>query len=249
MRSGGRMHKKKNTVLIVDDQGQTLRLLEIILDKKDFEVVGCALARRVVGLCASIRPDIVLLDSDMPGINGCAVIKSIREWSQVPIIVISARGLADDIVECLSVGADDYVIKPFNVDVLRARIISALRKSAVREAGEPELCNGPLRMDLVRHEVFVDERLVPFTPKEYALFRHFMIHCGKMLCHRDILHEVWGAAHVHDTQYLRVFVGQIREKIEKDPARPEIIKTAAGVGYKMESLQDASSAVQREMPF
>ena len=211
------MYKKKNTVLLVDDQGQTFKLLDIILDKKDFEIVGCESAKRAVGFCVSIKPDIVLIDFDMPGINGCAVIKAIREWSQVPLIIISARSSDIDIVAGLTAGADDYVIKPFNVDVLRARIMAALRKSAVRENGEPELSNGPLRMDLVRHEVFVDQKLIAFTPKEYTLFRYFMTNCGKMLGHREILNEVWGAAHVGDTQYLRVFVGQIREKIEKTP--------------------------------
>ena len=243
------MRKKKNTVLIVDDQGQTYKLLSIILDKNDFEIVGCESAKRAVSVCISIRPDIVLLDLDMPGINGCALTKSIREWLHSPIIIISERSNDIDIIGGLTAGADDYVIKPFNTDVLCARIMTALRKSVVQETGESELSNGPLRMDLVRHEVFIDERLVALTPKEYKLFRYFMIHCGKMLGHRQILNEVWGPAHVDDTQYLRVFVGQIREKIEKDPANPSIITTEPGVGYRMESIHTVPPPLQHEIQF
>jgi two-component system KDP operon response regulator KdpE len=106
--------------------------------------------------------------------------------------------------------------------------------AAIKETGEPELVNGPLRMDLVRHEVFLNDELIAFTPKEYNLLRYFMIHCGKMLSHREILKEVWGDAHADDTQYLRVFIGQIREKIEKDPSVPVLIMTEPGIGYRME---------------
>jgi two-component system KDP operon response regulator KdpE len=138
-------------------------------------------------------------------------------------------------IELLTLGADDYVVKPFNFDLLLARMGAHLRKSAVRDAGEPELTNGELRMDLVRHEVFLRGEKVSFTPKEYALLRYFMVNRGKMLTHKDILREVWGKAHAEDTQYLRTFIGQIRDKIEKDPANPSIILTEPGIGYRMET--------------
>ena len=243
------MCKKKNTILIVDAHGQTCKLLEVVLEDRDFRIVACACVKRAVGLCVSVKPDMVLLDFDVPGVRQTTLIRAIREWSQIPIIVISVRNGDADIVDMLMAGADDYVVKPYSVEVLRARIIAALRKAAVAETGEPELSNGPLRMDLVRHEVFVDGKPVALTPKEYALFRYFMANCGKMLGHREILNEVWGAAHVDNTQYLRVFVGQIRVKIEKDPAHPQIIKTEPGVGYRMEALPDGQAPHQQEMPF
>jgi two-component system KDP operon response regulator KdpE len=234
------MHKKKNIVLVVDQEPQTYKILDIILDKSDFEAVECTTGRQAIQLCVSIRPDIMILNLDLPDMTSEDIIKAVREWSQMPVIIVSARKTNEDVVKGLEMGADDYVIKPFNADVLRARINASLRKSAVFETGESELTNGPLRMDLVRHQVFLGDELIAFTPKEYSLLRYFIIHCGKMLSHRDILREVWGTAHSDDTQYLRVFVGQIREKIEKFPGMPTIITTELGIGYRMEFLHDLS---------
>lgn len=235
------MHKNKNTVLVADSDPQTYKILNLVLDDSDFDVVECLSGKQAIRMCASIKPDIVLLDIDMPDMVGTAIIPAIREWTQMPIILLSARMTNDDVVNGLNMGADDYVLKPFNADVLRARINASLRKSAIQETGEPELANGPLRIDLVRHQVFLDDKLIAFTPKEYSLLRYFITHCGKMLGHRTILNDVWGSAHHGDTQYLRVFVGQIREKIEKDPARPVIITTELGIGYRMELLPPGSS--------
>jgi two-component system KDP operon response regulator KdpE len=160
----------------------------------------------------------------------------VREWSQVPIIVLSVSSSDDEITMALNMGANDYVTKPFNIGVLMARINAALRSSAVQETGEPELCNGPLRMDLVRHEVFLHDKLQAFTPKEYDLLRHFMVNRGKMLTHKEILKKVWGAAHAEDTTYLRVYIGQIRAKIEENAKLPNLIKTVPGVGYRMDII-------------
>lgn len=215
---------------------QTYKILDIVLDKNEFEVVECLSGAQAVRLCVSISPDIILIDFDMPDMTGKEIVSSIREWSQTPVIIVSSRKADEDIIHGLNFGADDYVIKPFNTDVLRARINASLRKSAVHEAGEPVLSNGPLRIDLVRHEVFLDKKLLAFTPKEYKLLKYMIINCGKMLGHRDILKEVWGPGHADDIQYLRVFIGQIREKIEVDPANPSIIKTELGIGYRMEFL-------------
>jgi two-component system KDP operon response regulator KdpE len=232
------MHKKKNTVLVVDQDTQTFKILDLILDKSDFEVVACPSGKQAIQLCVSIKPDIMLLNLDLPDMKSEDIITAIREWSSLPVIIVSARMSNEEVIKGLEMGADDYVIKPFNADVLRARINASLRKSAIHETGESELSNGPLRMDLVRHQVFLDGELIAFTPKEYNLLRFFIIHCGKMLGHREILREVWGTAHSDDTQYLRVFIGQIREKIEKNPALPAIITTELGIGYRMEFLND-----------
>ena len=233
------MNKKKNTILVVDSNPQTQKMMTIVLDEADFTLVDCLTGKQAAHLALSTKPNLILLDLNLPDMQGIDLLMALREWSEVPIIVLSARAQDSDVVEALNIGANDYVFKPFSADVLLARINAALRSAAVQETGEPELANGPLRIDLVRHEVFLDDELLAFTPKEYNLLRYFMIHRGKMLSHREILKAVWGDAHSEDTQYLRVFVGQIREKIEKDPSIPVRIITEAGIGYRMEIAEIA----------
>lgn len=234
------MNAKKNTILVVDTDPQTQKMLSLILDTPDFKVIGCETGTQAIHSCASIKPDLILLSLNLP--EPCKnVILAIRDWSQIPIIVLSENAEDANIITALDAGADDYVIKPFNVDVLYSRIKASLRKSAVHETGEPELYNGPLRMDLVRHEVFLHDKLLAFTPKEYNLLRYFIVHRSKMLTHRQILQEVWGAAHGEDTQYLRVFISQLREKIETDPSSPKLIVTEAGIGYRMDIIEQPNT--------
>jgi len=228
------MHEKKNTILVVDDEPQIQKMLGILLDVENFKIVEALSGKQAMRMCVSVKPDIILLDLGLPDMDGKDVISSIREWSLTPIVVLSACSLDEEIATALNIGANDYVTKPFNIEVLLARINAALRSSAIHETGEPELTNGNLRMDLVRHEVFLNDDLVSFTPKEYDLLRHFMVNRGKMLTHKEILRKVWGEAHSDDTTYLRVYIGQIREKIEKNPATPIFITTEAGIGYRME---------------
>jgi two-component system KDP operon response regulator KdpE len=233
------MHEKKNTILVVDDEPQIQKMLGILLDVENFKIVEALSGKQAIRMCASVKPDIILLDLGLPDMDGKDVISSIREWSLTPIVVLSACALDEEIVTALNIGANDYVTKPFSIDVLIARINAALRSSAIHETGEPELTNGNLRMDLVRHEVFLNDDLVSFTPKEYDLLRFFMVNRGKMLTHKEILRKVWGEAHSDDTTYLRVYIGQIREKIEKSPATPIFITTEAGIGYRMEVFPSA----------
>ncbi|MEZ0226071.1 MAG: response regulator transcription factor [Alphaproteobacteria bacterium] len=230
------MSKKKNTLLVVDAEPQTRKMLDIVLDTANFTVEECLTGKEATRLSVSLKPDLILLDLNLPDMNGNDVITSVRSWSSVPIIVLTARSTSQDAVTALNLGADDYVTKPFNMSVLEARINANLRQSAIREVGEPDLTNGPLRMDLVRHQVYMDDKLVAFTPKEYDLLRYFMVHCGKMLTHKELLKEVWGNAHGEDTQYLRVFIGQIREKIEVTASIPLMITTEQGIGYRMEFM-------------
>jgi len=230
------MSQKKNTLLVVDAEPQTRKMLDIVLNGTDFCVEECLTGKDATRLCISLKPNLILLDLNLPDMNGNDVITSIRSWTQTPIIVLTARSTSEDAVTALNLGADDYVTKPFNMSVLEARINSNLRQSAIREIGEPELTNGPLRMDLVRHQVYMKDKLVPFTPKEYDLLRYFMVHCGKMLTHKELLKEVWGNAHSADTQYLRVFIGQIREKIEVTTGIPLFITTEPGIGNRMEMM-------------
>lgn len=236
------MHEKKNTILIVDDEPQIRKMLSIYLDAAEFKVEEAENGKQAMRMSASLKPDLVLLDLGLPDVDGKEVITSIRGWSQLPIIVLTVRSDDEEVVAALDTGADDYVIKPFSAQVLLSRIKANLRKSAVKEAGETELTNGPLRMDLVRHEVFLKNEKISLTPKEYDLLRYFIVNRGKMLTHRQLLKEVWGPAHSDDMQYLRVYIGQIREKIEENPSAPKLIVTEPGIGYRMESVGGSAQA-------
>lgn len=230
------MLQKKNTILIIEDETSIRRILSISLEGAGYKVVECSNGREGARLAASVNPELVLLDLGLPDIDGKDVISSIREWSQMPVIVCSVRNTDEEIIKAFTCGANDYVTKPFNPDVLLARINANLRKAATQQAGEPELVNGYIRVDLVRHEVFLNNKKAVFTPKEYELLRFFLINHGKMLTHKEILKEVWGIAHIDNIQYLRVYVRQLREKLEADPAQPNCIITEPGIGYRMESL-------------
>jgi len=230
------MNQKKNTVLIIEDEPPIRKLLTITLEGNGYKAVDADNGTEGARLVGSIKPELVLLDLGLPDQDGKEVIKTIREWSQVPIIVCSVRSEDGEIVKALEAGADDYITKPFNPDVLLARIHANLRKSVTQEAGEPELTNGDIRMDLVRHEVFLNGVKSTFTPKEYELLRYFLIHRGKMLTHRQILKDVWGPAHGDDMQYLRVYISQLREKIEPEGSNLTYIVTEPGIGYRMEII-------------
>jgi len=236
------MNQKKNTILIVDDEPQIRKLLKITLENEDYRTEECENGKEAVRLAAALKPELMLLDLGLPDIDGKEVIEGVREWSQLPIIVCSVRDADKEIVDALGRGADDYVTKPFNPDVLLARIEANLRKAATQEAGEPDLENGYIRMDLVRHEVFLDGEKVVFTPKEYELLRYLMLNRGKMITHKQLLKDVWGPAHGEDMQYLRVYISQLREKIEQDAKAPSYIVTEPGIGYRMEVMPETSNA-------
>lgn len=234
--------ERKNTILIVDDEPQIRKMLRIFLDASDYKVEECDNGKQAIRMAASLKPDLVMLDLGLPDIDGKEVITGIREWSQLPIVILSVRSDDEEVAKALNMGADDYVVKPFSANVLLARIQANLRKAAVRDAGEPELTNGHIRMDLVRHEVHLNGSKTVFTPKEYELLRYLMLNRGKMLTHKQILKEVWGPAHVDDTQYLRVYISQLREKIETDATQPAIIVTEPGIGYRMETSTPEAAA-------
>ncbi len=237
------MSEKKNTILVVDDEIQIHKMLAILLEAENFKIIESTSGKQAIRMCISIKPDLILLDLGLPDMDGKDVITAIREWSQVPIIVLSVRSSDEEIIQALNLGANDFITKPFNVGVLIARINASLRSSAIQETGESELHNGFLRMNLVSHEVFINDQLTNFTPKEYDLLRHFMVNCGKMLTHKEILKKVWGIAHADDTTYLRVYIGQIREKIEANPQMPIYITTIPGIGYRMELVETTPSQI------
>lgn len=232
------MHEKRNVVLVVDDEPEIRKMLNIFLEVSDFKVTESEAGKEAIRLAASIKPDLIILDLGLPDMDGMEVITAIREWSQVPIIVLTVRSEDESIAHALNIGADDYIVKPFGIEVLVARINANLRKSAIRDTGEPDIVNGAIRMDLVKHKVYIDGKQIPFTPKEYELLRYFMSNRGKMLTHKQILKHVWGVAHAEDTQYLRVYVRQLRDKLKVRPDLANLIMAETGIGYRMEYMEE-----------
>ncbi len=230
------MTNKKNLIMIVDDEPQIRKLFRISLQYEGYKTEECEDARQALRLVTVVKPDLIIVDLGLPDMDGKDLVSSIREWSQVPIIVCSVRNADKEIIAALNCGADDYITKPFNPDIMLARIEANLRKAATKTAGEPNLKNGRITMDLVRHEVLVDKKSTFFTPKEYQLLRYLLINRGKMITHKQLLNDVWGAAHADYMQYLRVYIKRLREKIECDLKKPKFIITEPGIGYRMESF-------------
>jgi two-component system, OmpR family, KDP operon response regulator KdpE len=236
------MQEKKSTILVVDDEEEIRKMLNIFLDMVDFKVVEAESGKQAIRMAASIKPDLIVLDLGLPDMDGKDVVTALRQWSQVPILVLTVRSDDNEVTAALNLGADDYVTKPFNAEVLLARISANLRKATIREVGKTDIANGAIHMDLVRHEVSIDGVRIAFTPKEYDLLRYFLINQGRMLTHKQILKEVWGSAHVEDTQYLRVYVGQVRDKLEVKKGLSKLIVSEAGIGYRMDIAADTIKA-------
>lgn len=226
----------KNTILVIDDERPIQRLIEITLNSRAYKTIVCSTAAEGLRTIASIKPDLVILDLGLTDMDGKDVIRLVREWSQAPIIVCSVRNDDAEIIEALDLGANDYITKPFNPDILVARVKTNLRNTVTHNHGEPEITNGPLRIDLVRHEVFLNNTKLNLTPRQYDLLRCFITNRGKMLTHQQILKEVWGEAHVEDTQYLRVYMKQLRNKLEEHDSSTPFFTTEVGIGYRMEII-------------
>jgi two-component system KDP operon response regulator KdpE len=222
-------------VLVVEDEPQMRRFLRTALTAQEFRILEAENAKQAIVATTTHNPEIILLDLGLPDQDGLDLTHQIREWSRVPIIVISARGREDDKVAALDAGADDYLTKPFGVNELLARIRVALRHfvQASSAAGAPILEIGSLSLDLSRRTVTVDHQEVHLTPIEYRLLSLLAQNAGKVLTHRQILKEVWGASYANETQYLRVFMAHLRRKIERNPARPRLLITEPGVGYRL----------------
>lgn len=220
-------------VLVIDDEPQILRALRTILTEHKFRVTTASTGEEGLALAAAQPPDVVILDLGLPDLDGLAVIRRLREWSRVPIIVLSARGQERDKVAALDAGADDYVSKPFAVGELLARLRVALRHAATGESGEPTFAVGGLRVDQVKRQVQLDGKDVHLTPIEYRLLITLVKHAGRVLSQRHLLKEVWGPGHTDQAHYLRVYMGALRRKLEHDPARPRYLLTEPGVGYRL----------------
>lgn len=222
-------------VLLIEDEPQMRRFLRAALENEAYHLVEAATAREGLAQAVGRNPDIILMDLGLPDGDGIDLTRRIREWARTPIVVISARGQERDKVAALDAGADDYLTKPFGVGELLARMRVALRHAA-RAAGQPEepvFSIGELRVDLERRRVLVAEREVHLTPTEYKLLVALVRHAGKVLTHRHLLKEVWGAHAITHTPTLRVHMTQLRHKLERDPAQPHYLLTETGVGYRL----------------
>lgn len=228
----------KTSVLVVDDEAAILRFLKPALEANDYDMDSAGTVAEAVKRIAGRPPDVVLLDLGLPDGDGKDVIRRVREWSDVPIIVLSAREREAEKIESLDLGADDYVNKPFNIGELMARMRAALRHRMQRKAEVPVLRVGDLEVDAVRHRVTRAGAELKLTPKEFELLSFLARHAGRVLTHKQILSAIWGPAHTEDTQYLRVYIGQLRQKIEERPNEPVIILTEPGIGYRVAAETD-----------
>ena len=226
----------KTKLLIIDDELAIRRFLRASVPREDFDLEEAATGREGITKAASTSPDVVLLDLGLPDMDGIEVAREIRTWAQVPIIVVSARHRDDDKIAALDVGADDYMTKPFSVGELLARIRVALRHVQRMGQDVPPIyeCLG-VKLDLAAHLAWKDGMEVHLTPIEFSLVALLAKHAGKVVTHRQLLCEVWGEAYADEMQYLRVYAGQLRHKLETNPAQPKLLITEPGVGYRLRS--------------
>ena len=218
-------------ILVVDDEPQIRKFLRLGLEGHGYGVLEAASAAAALRVAVAEQPELVVLDLGLPDREGFEVLSALREWSRVPVLVLSVRNREGEKVRAFDLGADDYVVKPFGMPELLARIKAALRRRV--DPAQPLFRVGGLEVDLSRRMVRVDNVEARLSPKQYRLLQVLVSNAGKVVTHRQLLGEVWGAAHRDDIQYLRVFVRKLRGRIEADPARPRYLLTELGVGYRL----------------
>lgn len=224
--------ESKLRILVIDDELQIRKLLRVALTGHGYDVTEASNGMDGLIEATGCKPDLIILDMGLPDIDGVEVIKRLREWSKIPVIILSVKDREVDKVAALDAGADDYVTKPFGMGELLARIRAALRHSP-GVGDEPVLEFGDLTVDLAHRKVKVKGEDIKLTPTEYEIIRQLAVHAGKVLTHKALLKSIWGLPYENDSHYLRVYVGQLRRKIEKDPANPQHIITEPGVGYRL----------------
>ena len=229
------MHKTR--ILVVDDELSIIKLLRAKLTAESYEVLTAMNGAEALQTFETELPDLVILDIMMPKIDGFEVCRRLREWSQVPIIMLSARGDESDKVKCLDLGADDYLTKPFGASELISRVRAVLRrnKASATIPTQPSFASGDLEINFAQRRVAVAGTELKLTPTEYALLQELVLNAGKVLTHTHLLDKVWGLEYREDTQYLHVFVRRLRAKLEPDPANPKYITTVSGVGYQFKA--------------
>ena len=229
-------------ILVVDDEPQICHSLQTNLEKRNYDVTTAASGEEALEAIVRQKPDVVIVDLVLPAMDGIELTRRIRERSPIPIIVLSAIGDERKKVEALECGADDYVTKPFGMDELAARVKSALRRTIMLSGTEPVFKSGGLSVNFERREVQVEGKSVKLTPTEFDLLKYMIQYIGKVLTHRTLLTAIWGEAYADQAQYLRVFIGQLRKKLERNTARPKYILTDPGVGYRFaHDVQNESS--------
>ena len=231
------MTETKESILLIEDEPQMRRFLRVTLQAHGYQLIESATGEDGLIQVATRNPDVVLLDLGLPDIDGLEVTKRLRQWSQVPLIVISAREQEEDKVRALDAGADDYLTKPFGASELLARIRVSLRHMAMQHAGSENavFVLDNLKVDLAKRQVLLDDREVHLTPIEYRLLALLIKHAGKVITHTHLLKEVWGTAYAGQTHYLRIYMAQLRHKLEADPARPRFFINEPGVGYRLKT--------------
>ncbi|MGZ5026733.1 MAG: response regulator [Methylobacter sp.] len=229
------MNNTKPVIVVIEDDPQIRRFLRTSLRVQGFQVIEAETGERGIVEIGTRKPELVILDLGLPGMDGIEVIRKVREWSAVPIIVLSARSRESNKIAALDAGADDYLTKPFGIGELLARIRVSLRHAAQLDGDsvDTRFCVGDLQVDLTRRSVHIGDREIHLTPIEYRLLAVLIHHAGKVMTHRQLLLEVWGPAYVEHAHYVRIYMGQLRRKIETDPAQPIYLLTEAGVGYRL----------------
>jgi two-component system KDP operon response regulator KdpE len=220
-------------ILLIEDEPQMRRFLRVALEGSGYRYLEAATGQEGLALAVQHRPDAILLDLGLPDMDGLDLMARLRAWSRTPVIVISARGQETDKVSALDAGADDYLTKPFGTRELLARIRVALRHADPEAAEDPVFVLGRWRVDLAKRQVLVEGREVHLTPLEYSLFTTLIRHAGRVVTHRQLLKEVWGGAAGAQPLYLRVYMTQLRHKLEEEPSRPKYLQTEPGVGYRL----------------
>jgi two-component system, OmpR family, KDP operon response regulator KdpE len=224
------------TILLVEDDPALRRALRTMMRSRDLDVLDVATGEEAVVVASSGTPDLIVLDLGLPDIDGLEVLRRVRAFSAMPVIVLTAHHQQSEKIRALDAGADDYVTKPFAIGELLARLRAALRRAG--GPGEPLLTVGPITVDLEKHAVSVDGKAVHLTPHEFRLLRLLAQNEGKLLTHRSILREVWGPGYGEESNYLHVYVSQLRHKLEVDPARPRFLLTEPGAGYRLVASED-----------
>jgi two-component system KDP operon response regulator KdpE len=224
---------KVATIIVVEDEAQIRRFLRTTLASEGYQVVEAETGKQGLAEAAMRKPDLIILDLGLPDMDGVEVVRGIRAWSSVPVIILSARSQESDKISALDAGADDYLVKPFGVGELLARIRVALRHFSAGSAEEGVFSVDELKVDTVHRKITIAGAEVHLTPIEYRLLTVLIKHAGKVLTHQLLLREVWGPNYVERAHYLRIYMGTLRHKLEKDPARPRFLLTEVGVGYRL----------------
>lgn len=226
------MTEKGLRILVIDDEPQMRKLLRVSLQAHDYQLSEAANGLEGIQQAAAFKPDLAIVDLGLPDMDGKEVIRQIRDWSAMPIIILTARDQEQEKIAALDAGADDYITKPFGIGELMARMRVCLRRMAASD-NEPVLRCGGLAVDLLQRRVTVDDREIKLTPTEYELIKFMIQHAGRVLTHKQLLKAGWGNSYGEDTHYIRIYIGQLRRKIEQDPAQPRYIVTESGIGYRL----------------